>query len=211
MTESKPDAGSQAGQQTAGTAVPAAEGPADLAGLRAAATPDGGAPDTRPDEGYDIRIARDGTWFYHGSPIGRLSLVKLFATVLRRDEAGDYWLITPAERGRIRVDDAPFVAVEMRREGEGPAQALSFRTNLDQWVTAGAEHPIRVAIDPDTGEPGPYIHVRGDIGRGLEARLNRPVFYELADLALAGATEAGGGEGPAGVWSRGVFFRLEAA
>ncbi|WP_416235248.1 DUF1285 domain-containing protein [Nitrospirillum sp. BR 11163] len=162
--------------------------------------------DTRPDEGYDIRIARDGTWFYHGSPISRLPLVKLFSTVLRRDEVGDFWLITPAERGRIRVDDAPFVAVEMRREGEGRGQALSFRTNLDHWVTAGAEHPIRVAVDPATGEPSPYIHVRGDIGRGLEARLNRPVFYELADIALAED-----GDGPAGVWSQGMFFRLEAA
>ncbi|TWB21265.1 hypothetical protein FBZ89_105135 [Nitrospirillum amazonense] len=216
MTESKPDAGPGIGQDAADKPATAPEGPADLAGLRAARGPGDGGSDTRPDEGYDIRIARDGTWFYHGSPIGRLPLVKLFSTVLRRDEAGDYWLITPAERGRIRVDDAPFVAVEMRREGEGRGQALSFRTNLDHWVTAGAEHPIRVAIDPATGEPSPYIHVRGDIGRGLEARLNRPVFYELADMALAkdgakdGAKE-GAGDGPAGVWSQGVFFRLEGA
>jgi hypothetical protein len=215
MTESKPDAGSGTGGRTADKSDPgpvgAPEGPADLAGLRAARASDDGAPDTRPDEGYDIRIARDGTWFYHGSPIGRLPLVKLFSTVLRRDEVGDFWLITPAERGRIRVDDAPFVAVEMRREGAGRDQALSFRTNLDHWVTAGAEHPIRVAIDPETGEPSPYIHVRGDIGRGLEARLNRPVFYELADMALAEDGDGPAGVWSPGVWSQGMFFRLEAA
>ncbi|MDE1149664.1 MAG: DUF1285 domain-containing protein [Azospirillaceae bacterium] len=158
--------------------------------------------DSRPDEGYDIRIARDGTWFYHGSPIGRLPLVKLFSTVLRRDDAGDFWLITPAERGRITVDDAPFVAVEMRREGDGPRQRLSFRTNLDQWVVAGAEHPIRVSIDPETGEPSPYVHVRGSIGLGLEARINRSVFYELAEMALDA------GDGVPGVWSDGLFFPL---
>ncbi|MBB6249780.1 hypothetical protein FHS74_000313 [Nitrospirillum iridis] len=212
MTESKPDAGSGTGQDAADKAAPSPAAPADLAGLRVPHDRTGANPDTRPDErpdeGYDIRIARDGTWFYHGSPIGRLPLVKLFSTVLRRDDSGDYWLITPAERGRIRVDDAPFVAVEMRREGQGQDQALSFRTNLDQWVTAGAEHPIRVALDPESGEPSPYIHVRGEIGRGLEARLNRPVFYELADIALAADGDVGG-EGPAGVWSQGLFFALE--
>ena len=108
------------------------------------------------------RAARDGTWFYHGSPIGRIALAKLFATVLRRDDAGDFWLVTPAERGRITVEDVPFVAVEVRAEGAGRTQTLSFRTNLDEWATADADHPIRVAHDSAPGgelsdTPAPYI------------------------------------------------------
>ena len=91
----------------------------------------------RPDEGYQIRIDRDGTWYYHGSPIRRMELVKLFSTVLRRDEAGDYWLVTPAERGRIQVDEVPFTAVGLTVRGEGDTQELIFRTNLDVEVTAG--------------------------------------------------------------------------
>ena len=149
---------------------------------------------------FDMRIARDGTWYYRGSPIGRLSLVKLFASVLRRDEDGGYSLVTPAERGRIAVDDVPFVVVEMTIKGAGPAQELIFRTNLDEIVTAGPEHPLRVETAPN-GEPAPYILVR----KGLEARLARPVFYDLVELGIeeqvAGATEFG-------VWSRGMFFRL---
>jgi hypothetical protein len=162
--------------------------------------------DDRPDEAYDMRIARDGTWFYHGSPIGRIALVKLFATVLRRDDAGDYWLITPAERGRIKVDDVPFTVVELRAEGEGEGQSLSFRTNLDDWVTAGPDHPMRVAYDSDaTGNlsesPRPYILVRDR----LEARIGRAVFYELVSLAV----ERQGPQGiELGVWSEGTFFSL---
>src|SRR5215510_380036 len=126
----------------------------------------------------DIRIGRDGTWFYHGSPIGRKPLVKLFASVLRR-EGDDYWLVTPAERGRINVDDVPFTAVEVNATGSGRSQSLIFRTNLDDDVTADARHPIRVASVPDSGEPRPYILVRDH----LEARILRPVFYELVELA----------------------------
>src|SRR5215472_12510177 len=114
---------------------------------------------------FDIRIARDGTWSYRGSPIGRLALVKLFASVLRREADGSYWLVTPAERGCIVVDDAPFVAVEVTAEGEGPDQQLIFRTNLDDIVTAGPDHRLRVETAA-SGEPAPYILVRG----GLEAR-----------------------------------------
>lgn len=150
------------------------------------------------DEAYDIRILADGTWTYHGSPIGRPALVKLFAGVLRRDEAGDYWLITPAERGRITVDDAPFVAVEVSASGAGADAVLTFRTNLDDQVTAGPDHPIRVAFDHETAAPRPYVTVRG----GMEALIARSVFYTLADRAVEN-------HGKLGVWSAGCFFPLE--
>lgn len=132
---------------------------------------------------YDMRIARDGTWYYQGEAITRKRLCQLFSTVLQRDENGVFWLVTPVERGRIAVDDAPFVAVEMTVEGPlGPADGaplLRFRTNLDHWVTADADHPITVRHDPDTGEPAPYIHFRD----GLDALISRSVFYDLVDLA----------------------------
>jgi len=148
----------------------------------------------------DMRIARDGTWFYRGSPIGRLPLVKLFASVLRRERDGLYWLVTPAERGRVTVEDAPFIAVAVDREGEGRDQHLIFRTNLDEIVTAGPDHKLRVETAAD-GTPAPYIMVRP----GLEARLLRPVFYELVELARE---EPIAGEVQFGVWSGGRFFRL---
>jgi hypothetical protein len=149
----------------------------------------------------DIRIGRDGTWFYHGSPIGRKPLVKLFASVLRRDSKGDYWLVTPAERGRIKVDDVPFMAVEVNAAGSGPSQTLTFRTNLDEEVTADAQHPIRVAQDPDSREPRSYILVR----ECMEARILRPVFYELVERA---ELRHGSDDEEYGVWSRGRFFPL---
>jgi len=145
----------------------------------------------------DMRIGRDGTWFYHGSPIGRKPLVKLFASVLRRDESGDFWLITPVEKARIQVDDAPFVAVEMNARGSGRDQVLTFRTNIDEHVTAGRDHPLRVALDPVTAEPAPYIHVRD----GLEALIARAVFYDLVELGVEDADS-----GILGVWSGGVLF-----
>lgn len=148
----------------------------------------------------DMKIARDGTWFYRGTPIARQSLVKLFASVLRREDDGSYWLVTPVERGRVAVDDAPFLAVEVSSEGSGSSRRLSFRTNLDEIVAAGPDHPLRIDANA-SGEPEPYILVRP----GLEARLNRPVFYELVDLADA---ERGDGGGPFGLWSEGVFFDL---
>lgn len=147
-----------------------------------------------------MRIGRDGTWYYGGSPINRVALVKLFASVLRRDEDGAFWLVTPAERGRVVVEDAPFIAVAIDKQGAGRDQALIFRTNLDEIVTAGPEHPLRVETAED-GTPAPYIMVRP----GLEARLSRPVFYELVEL---GQEEAMGGKQQFGVWSQGVFFRL---
>lgn len=132
---------------------------------------------------YDMWIARDGTWYYKGEPIARKRLCQLFATVLQRDEQGVYWLVTPVERGRISVEDAPFVAVEMVVDelpgsDEGGAD-LRFRTNLDHWVTADADHPIMVVHDHDTGEPSPYIRFRD----GLDALIARSVFYDLVDRA----------------------------
>ena len=147
----------------------------------------------------DIKIARDGTWFYMGSPIGRQPLVKLFASVLRR-EADGYWLVTPAERGRIQVEDAPFLAVAVDRDGEGAQQRLIFRTNLDEFVTLGPDRPLRVETEAD-GQPAPYIEVRD----GLEARLARPVFYEIVEF---GVEEPVGDAIEFGVWSQGTFFRL---
>lgn len=139
---------------------------------------------------FDIRILRDGTWTYQDDPIRRIKLCRLFATVLQRDDDGGYWLVTPGERGRIQVDDAPFTAVEMvegEEKGEsGSLPALSFRTNLDYWVTAGPDHPIRVVEDAVTGEPSPYILVRDR----LEALISRAVFYDL--VARATETETGG-------------------
>src|SRR6516165_697680 len=147
----------------------------------------------------EMRIARDGTWHYRGSPIGRLALVKLFASVLRREADGRYWLVTPSERGRIEVEDVPFLAVALMAEGEARDQQLIFRTNLDEFVTAGPDNPLRVETGAN-GEPAPYILVRD----GLEARLARPVFYELVEL---GTEEEIAGALQFGVWSNGAFFR----
>lgn len=150
---------------------------------------------------FNIRIARDGTWFYHGSPIGRKPLVRLFASVLQRDESGRFLLVTPVEQGVIDVDDAPFTAVAMTASGTGRAQRLTFRTNLDEEVTAGADHPIRVTEAAQTREPSPYVRVRGR----LDALILRPVFYELVELAV---TERVDGAEVFGVWSDGSFFPI---
>jgi len=149
----------------------------------------------------DIRIDRDGVWYYHGSPIGRKELVRLFSTVLGRDEDGNYWLTTPAERGRIQVEDAPFMAVELMAEGSGRERTLRLRTNVDDVVTVDGDHPLRVVVDPETGEPSPYVTVRP----GLDARIARPVYYELVAL---GETERVDGADTYGVWSSGLFFPL---
>ncbi len=151
----------------------------------------------------DIRIDRTGLWFYHGSPIGRKELVKLFSSVLHRDEDGDYWLITPVEKGRIQVEDAPFMAIIMTVQGAGEDQQLHFVSNVGDTFCAGAEHPIRVKINRDTGEPTPYVRVRGSDTTALDAKINRPVFYDLVDLAIERETP----DGPClGVWSDGCFF-----
>ncbi|MBN8909820.1 MAG: DUF1285 domain-containing protein, partial [Rhodospirillales bacterium] len=125
-------------------------------------------------------IQRDGTWLYRGSPIGRKELVCLFSSVLKREAGGEYFLETPAERGRIAVEDVPFVAVELDWTGDGRQQTLSFRTNVDEVVTAGPDHPIRVGHDLLTCEPTPYLLIRGGAGAlGIEARISRAVYYEL--------------------------------
>jgi hypothetical protein len=143
-----------------------------------------------------LKIGRDGTWYYQGGPIARKGLVKLFASVLRLEEDGRYYLVTPVEKVPIEIESLPFVAVEMRREGKGETQVLTFRTNVDDVVTANEEHPL--GFQP--GKLGgfiPFILVRG----GLKARLSRSVYYELAALAV----ELGGPE-RFGVWSGGAFF-----
>jgi uncharacterized protein len=151
-------------------------------------------------------IRRDGTWLYCGSPIARKELVCLFASVLKREADGGFYLETPAERGRIEVEDAPFVAVELDWTGDGHQQVLSFRTNVDQVVTAGPDHPIRVAHDMLTCEPTPYILVRKGAGdHDIEARINRAVYYELVALAVR---EWVGCRRMLGVWSCGKFFPL---
>jgi hypothetical protein len=153
-------------------------------------------------------IKRCGTWLYRGSPINRKELVCLFSSVVKRDPTGDYWLETPAERGRIQVEDTPWVAVELdwTRCGSGRNQCLTFRTNVDQIVTAGPQHPIRVAHNDLTCEPTPYVHIRdGEGGPALEARIGRAVYYELVALAEPGCCA---GRKCLGVWSSGVFFPL---
>jgi uncharacterized protein len=148
----------------------------------------------------DMRITRDGTWSYRGSPISRPALVKLFASVLRREPDGCYWLVTPAERGRIEVEDVPFLAVALTVTGDGREQQLIFRTNLDDIVTAGPDNPLRVETAAN-GEPAPYIRIR----ERLEARITRPVFYDLVEL---GREERVEDTIQFGVWSGGRFFRL---
>jgi len=167
-----------------------------------AATISAGTPTLESCGDFSIRIGRDGTWYYHGSPIGRLPLVKLFASVLRREPDGAYWLVTPAERGMIEVEDAPFVAVEVQAKGAGSEQILSFRTNLDDTVEAGESHPLRFVTDPRTGEPAPYVLVRG----ALEAKIARPVFYHLVELGCERVID---GISVFGFWSNGVFFPLD--
>ena len=143
----------------------------------------------------DIRIRKDGLWFHEGTPIGREALVRLFSTVLRLDPDG-FHLVTPVEKLKIVVEDAPFIATRVDRDGE----ALRFVTNVGDEVEAGPDNAIRVEMDPQTGEPRPYLHVR----RGLEALIARPVFYELAEMA-------GLQDDVWGVTSNGAFFPIAPA
>lgn len=137
-----------------------------------------------------MRILADGSWLHEGAPIRRPALVKLFASILRREADGSYVVVTPGERLTVAVDDAPFVAVELATEGEGAARRLAFRLNTDDIVVAGPEHRVIA------GNGRPYLHVR----HGLTARIARPVFYEMAELALA--------EGADGLYSDGAYFAL---
>ncbi|WP_300588122.1 DUF1285 domain-containing protein [Marivita sp.] len=148
----------------------------------------------------DMRIARDGTWFYLGTPIGRAPLVKLFSSILRKD--GDkYFLVTPVEKVGITVDDAPFVATDFDVTGEGEDQVLTFTTHVGDTAVAGPEHPIRVERDSETGEPSPYVLVRAN----LEALIDRKSFYRLVDC---GTHHEEDGQSWFGVWSGGQFFPI---
>ena len=148
-----------------------------------------------------MEIRADGSWWHEGSKIKRERLVKLFSRILRKDPDGKIYLVTPYEKVIVHVEDAPFLAVRVDRVGQpGMDQTLVFKTNLGDIVTAGADFPIRVETDPETLEPSPYVLVRG----GLEAKLTRPVFYELADMAEAYE----GSAGQLGVWSQKQFFEL---
>lgn len=148
----------------------------------------------------DMRIARDGTWFYLGTPIGRAPMVKLFSSILKLEE-GKFYLVTPVEKVGIKVEDAPLHAVDFEASGEGAAQVLRFITKTEDEVDAGPDNPLRVEIDAETGEPAPYIHVR----RGLWARIDRKSFYRLIDL---GCHETVDGQSWFGLWSTGRFFPM---
>lgn len=144
----------------------------------------------------DMRIARDGTWFYLGTPIGRKELVRLFSTILRKDD-DKYFLVTPVEKVGITVDDAPFVAIDFEMSGTDDAPTLIFETNVGDFTAAGPDNPIRVERDPETGEPSPYVHVRA----GLEALIDRKSFYRLVDIGVHH-------DGWFGLWSGGQFFPI---
>ncbi len=148
----------------------------------------------------DIRIRRDGTWFYLGTPIGRPALVRLFSTILKR-EGDRFFLVTPVEKVGITVDDAPFVAVDFTRDGDGAEQSLTFETNVGDHVTAGPDHPIRVSRDHETGEPAPYVMVRA----GLEALIDRKSFYRLVEIGTPAPHQ---GRDWFGLWSGGAFFPI---
>jgi uncharacterized protein len=151
----------------------------------------------------DMRIAADGTWYYLKTPIGRPALVKLFASVLKRED-DRYFLVTPVEKCGITVDDVPFVAVELRLETPGPDQTLHFRTNVDDWVACGAEHTLRFEPEEGTGGLRPYLHVRSN----LWARVKQALFFDLVDLGEERDVE---GVRMFGVVSGGAFFAMAPA
>ena len=168
----------------------------------------GGRPKRTPAECGELPfvIKRDGTWLYKGTAIGRKELVCLFASVLRREADGSFWLETPAERGRIEVEDAPFIIVEMDWTGSDSEQVVTFRTNTDEIVSVDLEHPLRFTDSSGGGDPKPYVLLRQGAGAfPIEARISRPVFYELAALAEPQTVR---GKMMLGVWSSGVFFPL---
>lgn len=150
----------------------------------------------------DMRIGSDGTWFYMGTPIGRPALVRLFSTILKR-EGDKHFLVTPVEKVGIRVDDAPFMAVEMQTDGSGDARRLHFRTNVDDWVECDAAHELRFKEARDGGLT-PYLHVRRD----LWAKVTRPIYYDLVEL---GEERSVNGRDMFGVQSAGVFFAMAGA
>lgn len=149
----------------------------------------------------DLRIARDGTWYYLGTPIGRPALVRLFSTILRRESDGSFCLVTPVEKAEIHVEDAPFLAVSVHVTGAGPSASYEFLTNVGDRVVADKDHGLRVTVDPMTQEPRPYIHVR----RGLEARIARSLYYELVERSEVAVRD---GYDFLGFWSGGVFHEI---
>ena len=151
----------------------------------------------------DMRIAADGTWFYMKTPIGRPALVKLFASVLTR-EGDSYFLVTPVEKCGITVDDAPFLAVELRLEDGDAGRVLHFRTNVDDWVTCGPQHALRFEPEAGTGGLKPYLHVRRD----LWAKVTRALFFDLVEI---GEERDVAGAAMFGVASMGVFFPMAPA
>lgn len=209
MKQQQPEASAGAGSgdgghSVTGTRAASVQGaPAGLGRLEAAlreTAQRGPAPVEKWNPPYcgDIGMAilRDGTWSYRGSPILRPALVRVFASVLRRDEDGRHYLVTPVEKVDVAVADAPFLAVELEVIGAGEGQMLVVRTNLDEVVRIGGAHPLRFEIEPDTGGLKPYVRVRGR----LEALATRAATYDIAELSAEGA------DGAAGVWSDGVFF-----
>jgi len=188
--------------------MPAPEPPSDLSGLsladiarlaseRKLPPVERWNPEHCGDSG--MRIARDGTWYHEGRLISRPAMVRLFSTILRREPDGGFVLVTPVEKLSIAVEDAPFVAVEVKSEGAGNARRLAFRLNVGDVVVAGPDHPLR--FEEKECEPHPCLQVRP----GLDALIARPVYYELVDMALANDS------GEPGLWSEGAFFPLEPA
>jgi hypothetical protein len=177
-------------------------------GLEALVRAAGEGTGVRPVESWDppycggigLAIRRDGTWIYQNSPIGRPAIVKLFASILRKDADGKTYLVTPVEKVDVDVEDAPFLAVEMAVSGSGGDQVLTFRTNVDDVVTVGPEHPLRFCRQDPSGGLKPYVRVRGR----LEALVTRAVYAELVELAGPRV----GGVGRIGVWSGGVWWEM---
>jgi hypothetical protein len=185
---------------------PVATGLAGLEAMLKAQGLAGAAPVERWNPPYcgdiGLKIAASGVWFYQGSPIGRMALVKLFARVLRRDTDQRHYLVTPAEKVDVAVDDAPFLAVEMQVDGAGEAQTLVFRTNVDDVVRCGPANPIRFALEAAGGGLKPYVLVRGR----LEALVTRAVYYDLVELAVPRRADS---HATLGVWSGGAWFELK--
>ena len=185
--------------EKAATATPSADG---IASAVRRAAPRGLPPVEKWNPPFcgdlDMRIARDGTWFYNGSPIGRKPLVRLFSSIIKR-EGEDYFLVTPVEKVGIQVEDAPFVATDFTVQGDGRDATVTFTTHVGDTAAAGEAHPIRVTRDRATGEPSPYVLIR----RNLEALIDRKSFYRLVDMGLPHEVE---GTDWFGLWSGGVFF-----
>jgi len=157
-----------------------------------------------PDRGaLDMRIRRNGEWEYEGNPVKRQSLVRLFASILRLEDDGRYFLVTPVEKFHIEVEDVPFIAHSLTSEGNGPDQVLWLTTNVDSTLAIGPSHPLEMRADPETGEPSPCVRVR----RNLYARIERNAFYHLVNMAAENEQD---GKPVLGVWSQGQFFSLGA-